>query len=565
MTGKVKLGGHTIEGATPLWCAAGAGHFDLVKFLLENGADVNHTTSTNSTPLRAACFDGHLNIVKHLVEVGKADYNIANKFNNTCFMIAAFKGHLPVVKYLLEQGVSPNVSANCGATALHFAAETGAMPIVKELTEKGVANPSLRNDQNLTPLLVAAAHCQHEVFDFLINKFGPKMPEEERIEAYELIGASFANDKENYNLDKCYDYLETAMQMREANQIAKTPTGPIPAYASHKECETMAELADIKSRPDKMHMEGLCIRERILGTQNEEVTHPVIFRGAVEADNNNFSACVALWLHAMRIKQNLSQGSVVRDVLRFSQCFSQMIRLNEDVELEKYLIVLEATEVDIGRIQACLADPAKSKDDPETLAEDLEADMKTFLYLIVILTRLNIAVSHQHLLQSAMKVLHRVVSDLRPRSILTGRTLLHMTVDSLTHVDEFHVHEVVKFPNLAAMKLLLEVGHDVQSRDKTGNTALHLIVKYKNSINDFVTLHGIIEALLNAGIHVDVVNKDGKTALALAHGSVAQIILQSKPHFSLKCLSARAVKKHSISFVGQVPEALEEFILLHGP
>lgn len=59
--------GETIEGAPPLWCAAAAGHLDIVKLLISHGAKVNSTTRTNSTPLRAACFDGHLEIVKYLV------------------------------------------------------------------------------------------------------------------------------------------------------------------------------------------------------------------------------------------------------------------------------------------------------------------------------------------------------------------------------------------------------------------------------------------------------------------------------------------------------------------
>ena len=44
--------GETIEGATPLWCAAAAGHIDVVSKLIDTGANVNKTTLTNSTPLR---------------------------------------------------------------------------------------------------------------------------------------------------------------------------------------------------------------------------------------------------------------------------------------------------------------------------------------------------------------------------------------------------------------------------------------------------------------------------------------------------------------------------------
>lgn len=96
----VKFDGYTIEGASALWCAAGAGHLSVVKTLVKAGADVNHPTKTNSTPLRAACFDGRLDIVKYLYS-HSADIHLANIYNNTCLMIAAFKGHTDVVsKYL---------------------------------------------------------------------------------------------------------------------------------------------------------------------------------------------------------------------------------------------------------------------------------------------------------------------------------------------------------------------------------------------------------------------------------------------------------------------------------
>eukprot|EP00061_Rhincodon_typus_P011140 g35942.t1 len=95
-TGTVRFDGYVIDGATALWCAAGAGHLPVVRLLVANGANVNHTTATNSTPLRAACFDGRLDIVRYLVE-NRADIRIANKYDNTCLMIAAYKGHAEVV------------------------------------------------------------------------------------------------------------------------------------------------------------------------------------------------------------------------------------------------------------------------------------------------------------------------------------------------------------------------------------------------------------------------------------------------------------------------------------
>ena len=50
-----------------------------------------------------------------------------------------------------------------------------------------------------------------------------------------------------------------------------------------------------------------------------------------------------------------------------------------------------------------------------------------------------------------------------------------------------------------------------------------------------------------------------------ASSTVAEAILKSQQRISLKCLSAQAVKRHKVSYQGQVPETLETFIELHGP
>ena len=74
--GTVKIDGDLIECCTPLWMASLGGHLAIVRLLLERGAEVNHTTLTNSTPLRAASFNGH-------TEVGtKNNYNIARMHPN---------------------------------------------------------------------------------------------------------------------------------------------------------------------------------------------------------------------------------------------------------------------------------------------------------------------------------------------------------------------------------------------------------------------------------------------------------------------------------------------------
>ncbi|CAH2211116.1 jg9604, partial [Pararge aegeria aegeria] len=49
-------------------------------------------------------------------------------------------------------------------------------------------------------------------------------------------------------------------------------------------------------------MEGLTVRERILGRTCPDLPHPVVFRGAVFADEARFDRCLALWKHALALR-----------------------------------------------------------------------------------------------------------------------------------------------------------------------------------------------------------------------------------------------------------------------
>lgn len=72
------------------------------------------------------------------------------------------------------------------------------------------------------------------------------------------------------------------------NPIKKKLITPIPAYENWVESQTLAELEAIQANNNSLHMESLTIRERILGDLNPELPHPIIYRGAVFADNARF-------------------------------------------------------------------------------------------------------------------------------------------------------------------------------------------------------------------------------------------------------------------------------------
>lgn len=114
------------------------------------------------------------------------------------------------MSFLLENGANPNERALCGATALHFSAECGHVDVVKELLSYNAI--FYANDTGMTPIKSAAERTRQKVVAYLVER--PEISKEEQVEALELLGASLANDKENYNISKAYKYLHQAMALR---------------------------------------------------------------------------------------------------------------------------------------------------------------------------------------------------------------------------------------------------------------------------------------------------------------------------------------------------------------
>ena len=76
----------TNDGTTALWIASQNGHKEIVKLLLEKGADINvKQTATGATALLLASQNGRTDVVKLLLEKG-ADVNAKVNGGGNCFV-----------------------------------------------------------------------------------------------------------------------------------------------------------------------------------------------------------------------------------------------------------------------------------------------------------------------------------------------------------------------------------------------------------------------------------------------------------------------------------------------
>ncbi|KAH8698579.1 hypothetical protein BGW36DRAFT_274900, partial [Talaromyces proteolyticus] len=113
----------------PISCAFQAGHIDMVRFLIDNGADVNaslyedwrrhpaHFEIWNGALNRDKNLDKNLEILRAIIKNG-ADINASNSSGQTHLMMAARYGNLELIRFLLFEGACVNAVDNGGETAL---------------------------------------------------------------------------------------------------------------------------------------------------------------------------------------------------------------------------------------------------------------------------------------------------------------------------------------------------------------------------------------------------------------------------------------------------------------
>jgi len=110
-----------MEGVTALHEAARRGNIEIVRYLLQNGADINSKNYNGLTPLHIAAYCGENIIVNTLISEG-AKVNIKAKDNITPLHSAASMGHQDTVELLIKNGAEVHTRSSKDAlTPLDFA------------------------------------------------------------------------------------------------------------------------------------------------------------------------------------------------------------------------------------------------------------------------------------------------------------------------------------------------------------------------------------------------------------------------------------------------------------
>ncbi|MCK5341788.1 MAG: ankyrin repeat domain-containing protein, partial [Candidatus Heimdallarchaeota archaeon] len=149
------------QGVTLLHSACKGGNADIISYLIEQGFNVNSKDADGRTTLYSAASMEHLNLVRMLINLG-VDFKSTDNYGNTLLHAAAGKN---TVQFFIDKGISVNVKNEAGKTPLHLACASNELEKTKTLIKNNADINAMDHEGN-TPLLGMFTY-----FDYYISEY----------------------------------------------------------------------------------------------------------------------------------------------------------------------------------------------------------------------------------------------------------------------------------------------------------------------------------------------------------------------------------------------------------
>ena len=159
----------TTPPETPVANAAEQNNVQIVRQLLQGGADVNAAQSDGLTALHWAAINNNLEMTEILLYAGGSFRSTTRVGGYTPLHLASQKGNFEIMGAMLKAGADPNQFTSTGITSMHFAAVSNVPEAIHVLAGYGGNINVLDNFANRTPLMFAAVGNANNSLQVLID------------------------------------------------------------------------------------------------------------------------------------------------------------------------------------------------------------------------------------------------------------------------------------------------------------------------------------------------------------------------------------------------------------
>ena len=158
------------NGYTAIHHSVAAGNYDLLKFFVDVGADINVTTKLGHNCLHIAALKGHLELCNTLIDNYKFDKDKVGNYGCTALHHSAESGNYELFKFFVDKGANIKLKTIAGESCLHIAAFNGQLDFCKTLIKVYQFDKDMSDNNGCTALHHSAGSGVYDLVQFFVNK-----------------------------------------------------------------------------------------------------------------------------------------------------------------------------------------------------------------------------------------------------------------------------------------------------------------------------------------------------------------------------------------------------------
>jgi ankyrin repeat protein len=481
------------QGNTVFHYVCQAGSMMLVQWFVELGSvDINVSNIDGFTALYMACKHGFINIAKYLVDCGAYPYT-SNAYGMTLLHASAGGGKEDITNWLLQtfhDYILVDAQNYNGCTAFYLACASGHLAVAKALYQ---ASPSVLDvhafavEDNNSALHIACKNGQLEVVMWLVLELGLHQDLFDALNKRMCSPVQVAKDMNKLKVVEWITMQQPSISVVENDGKRKTKKKKkIKISLSETQVPEQEENADGSDDDDvNSDVVNKVVEKRkpfasffaCMPVNNFGEVKAGVVNGKQERSNNSTSS------HANYSKPN------IESVTEFSEETN-----SEALEIYDFI-----NEHDARSIEKRLR--SKSKDDIKRILNHVLRDHgRTVIHEAC-------TVADSAVLKALLSTVTKDHVDLNIAERFNGNSPLHILC---RHDDSLQVEAIL---------LLLSLGADIGTKNRDGETPMHLLCSFPNKESACKVVQTIIELPRTVLQHLDLAVKN-TAGLSLMHVAV---------------------------------------------
>ncbi|XP_044592745.1 serine/threonine-protein phosphatase 6 regulatory ankyrin repeat subunit C isoform X6 [Cotesia glomerata] len=548
------------DGQTPLHIASAEGDETLVKYFYGVRASASIADHQDRTPMHLAAENGHASIIDLLAEKFRASIFERTKDGSTLMHIASLNGHSECANMLFKKGVYLHMPNKRGARSIHTAARYGHVGIISTLLQRGEKVDATTND-NYTALHIAVESAKPSVVETLlgygaeVHVRGGKLHETPLHIAARVLdgdrcalmllksgaGPNLTTDdgQTPVHVAAKYGNLTTLKLLLEdgGDPMYKSKNGETPLHLACRDCRSAVASYLIEFVKEK---KGRDVATNYVNTVNNDGASPLHYAGQIEPTEvielGDDRAVVRSLLEngadvSLQTKQNQETAFHYCALAGNNQALTEMINHMSSTDVQKALNKQSA----VGWTPLLIA---AHRGHMELVTTLLANHARVDVFDLEGRSALHLAAEHGYLQVCDALLASKAFINSKSR---VGRTALHLAaMNGYTHLVRFLIQD-----HSAAI--------DVLTLRK--QTPLHLAAGSGQL--------EVCQLLLDLGASIDATDDQGQKPIHAAamnnYAQVVQLFLQSHPSLVMACTKDGNTCAHIAAMQGSV-RVIEELM-----